>query len=128
MIKGQYPDRIILGNSLTGDDGHADERFDYLLANPPFIVDWNKYAEPVRHEHETLGFYGRYGPGLPRVSDGSLLFLMHMLSKMKPVAADPRTPHIIEGGTRLAIVFSGSPLFAGCREFVVGGSTAGCCL
>lgn len=107
MIKGQQPDRIVLGNSLTGEDGHPHERFDYMLANPPFGVDWKKYAAPIQKERETLGFKGRYGAGLPRVSDGSLLFLMHMLSKMKPVAADG------SGGSRLAIVFSGSPLFAG---------------
>lgn len=107
MIKGQQPDRIILGNSLTGEDGHPHERFDYMLANPPFGVDWKKYAAPIQTERERLGLRGRYGAGLPRVSDGSLLFLMHMLSKMKPVAADG------SGGSRLAIVFSGSPLFAG---------------
>ena len=107
MIKGQDPSRIILGNSLTHEDGHAGEHFDYLLANPPFGVDWKKYAAPIQAERDSLGFEGRYGAGLPRVSDGSFLFLMHMLSKMKPVKADG------SGGTRLAIVFSGSPLFAG---------------
>ena len=112
MIKGQDPSHIALGNSFT-EDGFIHERFDYLLANPPFGVDWKKYQDPVKDEHDNLGFDGRFGPGLPRVSDGSLLFLMHMISKMKPVADDPATPDIIEGGTRLAIVFSGSPLFAG---------------
>ncbi|RKT79212.1 type I restriction enzyme M protein [Terracoccus luteus] len=107
MIKGQDPRRIVLGNSLTDDDGHQRERFDYMLANPPFGVDWKKYQAPIVAERNALGFRGRYGPGLPRSSDGSLLFLMHMLSKMKPVAADG------SGGSRLAIVFSGSPLFAG---------------
>jgi type I restriction enzyme M protein len=107
MIKGQDPSRIILGNSLTHEDGHFGEHFDYLLANPPFGVDWKKYAAPIQAERDSLGFEGRYGAGLPRVSDGSFLFLMHMLSKMKPVKADG------SGGTRLAIVFSGSPLFAG---------------
>lgn len=107
MIKNQDPSRIVYGNSLTADDGHAEQKFDYLLSNPPFGVDWKKYADPVKAEHENLGQAGRYGPGLPRVSDGSLLFLMHMLSKMKPVKPDG------SGGTRLAIVFSGSPLFAG---------------
>jgi len=107
MIKGQDPSRIVLGNSLTHEDGHAGEHFDYLLANPPFGVDWKKYAEPILAERDSLGFEGRYGVGLPRVSDGSFLFLMHMLSKMKPVKAGG------SGGTRLAIVFSGSPLFAG---------------
>ena len=113
MIKGQDPDHIVFGNSLTDTDGYSGRRFDYLLANPPFGVDWKKYANPIKAEHETKGFDGRYGPGLPRVSDGSLLFLMHMVSKMKPVADNPATLDIIEGGTRLAIVFSGSPLFSG---------------
>ena len=113
MIKGQDPDHIVFGNSLTDSDGYPNRTFDYLLANPPFGVDWKKYAAPIKTEHETRGFDGRYGPGLPRVSDGSLLFLMHMISKMKPVADNPDTPEIIEGGTRLAIVFSGSPLFSG---------------
>ena len=113
MIKGQDPERIAPGNSLTGDDGHAGERFDYMLANPPFGVDWKKYAKDIQIEAATKGFEGRYGAGLPRVSDGSMLFLQHMISKMKPVADDLATPDIIEGGTRLAIVFSGSPLFSG---------------
>lgn len=119
MIKGQDPALIALGNSLIiGDadrpgDGHAGEKFDYLLANPPFGVDWNKYADDIRDEHSKRGFEGRYGPGLPRVSDGSMLFLLHMISKFKPVADDPSTPDIIEGGSRMAIVLSGSPLFAG---------------
>ena len=113
MIKDQDPERIALGNSLTGADGHVGECFDYLLANPPFGVDWKKYAKDIQAEAETQGFEGRYGAGLPRVSDGSMLFLQHMISKMKRVADDPSTPDIIEGGTRLAIVFSGSPLFSG---------------
>ncbi len=106
MIQGQDPARIVLGNSLTEEDGHPGQRFDYLLANPPFGVDWKKYADAVTAERDSLGDAGRYGAGLPRVSDGSLLFLQHMLSKMKPATAEG-------GGTRLAIVFSGSPLFAG---------------
>ncbi len=111
MLKGQDPSRIALGNSLTDEDGHQDLRADYALANPPFGVDWKKYAESVRDEHK----YGvRYAPGLPRVSDGSLLFLMHMLSKMKPPTGSATgTGRNGSGGTRLAIVFSGSPLFAG---------------
>lgn len=113
MIKGQDPTLIALGNSLTSTDGHAGKKFDYMLANPPFGVDWKKYAPEIQAEAEQRGFDGRYGPGLPRVSDGSLLFLLHMISKMKPVDDDPATPDIIEGGTRLAIVFSGSPLFSG---------------
>ena len=103
LIQGQDPERIVLGNSLV-DDGHAGTRFDYLLANPPFGVDWGKYRKPIEDEHEQLGDDGRYGPGTPRVSDGSMLFLLHMISKMKPAA---------DGGSRLAIVFSGSPLFSG---------------
>jgi type I restriction enzyme M protein len=106
MIQGQDPARIVLGNSLADEDGHTGQRFDYLLANPPFGVDWKKYADAITAERDSLGHKGRYGAGLPRVSDGSLLFLQHMLSKMKPATAD-------SGGTRLAIVFSGSPLFAG---------------
>ena len=106
MIKGQDPERIVFGNSLTDTDGYPNAHFDYLLANPPFGVDWKKYAAPIKTEHERLAFDGRYGPGLPRVSDGSLLFLLHMISKMKPLAGG-------EGGARLAIVFSGSPLFSG---------------
>ncbi len=107
MIQNQDPTRIVLGNSLTHEDGHPTTKFDYLLANPPFGVDWKKYADAVTAERDSRGMKGRYGAGLPRVSDGSFLFLQHMLSKMKPVTADG------SGGTRLAIVFSGSPLFAG---------------
>ncbi len=103
LIQGQDPERIVLGNSLS-DDGHPDRRFDYLLANPPFGVDWSKAAPAIRREHEKDGFTGRYGAGLPRISDGSLLFLQHMIAKMKPVS---------DGGSRLAIIFSGSPLFSG---------------
>jgi type I restriction enzyme M protein len=116
MIQGQDPERIALGNSLTDTDGHSGETFDYMLANPPFGVDWSKYKEQIEKERDALGLSGRYGQGLPRVSDGSLLFLLHMLSKMKPVDDDPTTPNIIEGGSRLAIVFSGSPLFSGAAE------------
>jgi type I restriction enzyme M protein len=111
LIKGENPENIVLGNSLSAD-GHADQRFDYMLANPPFGVDWKKYAEPLIAEHETEGFDGRFGAGLPRVSDGSFLFLQHMISKMKPVHVDRGTGETI-GGSRLAIVFSGSPLFSG---------------
>lgn len=112
LIKGENPENIVLGNSLSAD-GHPNKRFDYMLANPPFGVDWKKYAEPLVAEHENDGYDGRFGAGLPRTSDGSFLFLQHMLSKMKPVNDDPATPDIIEGGSRLAIVFSGSPLFSG---------------
>ena len=111
LIKGENPENIVLGNSLSAD-GHTDQRFDYMLANPPFGVDWKKYAEPLIAEHESEGFDGRFGAGLPRVSDGSFLFLQHMISKMKPVHTDPATGETT-GGSRLAIVFSGSPLFSG---------------
>ena len=111
MIKGADPDRMVLGNSLTAD-GWAGHRFDYALANPPYGVDWKAYADPIKTEAETKGFDGRFGAGLPRISDGSLLFLQHMLSKMKPVADRPETAWI-DGGSRIAIVLSGSPLFSG---------------
>ena len=102
MIKGQEPKNIAPGNSFT-EDGHAGRRFHYMLSNPPFGVEWKKIERQVKDEHER-GFAGRFGPGLPRISDGSLLFLMHMEKKMKEVE---------EGGGRLAIVFNGSPLFTG---------------
>jgi type I restriction enzyme M protein len=103
MLKGQNPENIVRGNSFS-EDGHVGEHYDYLLSNPPFGVDWKKVQQVVEEEHETQGFSGRFGPGLPRISDGSTLFLLHMLSKMKPVK---------DGGSRLAIVFNGSPLFSG---------------
>jgi type I restriction enzyme M protein len=112
MILNKAPGRMVLGNSLTDTDGWTGQRFDYILANPPYGVDWKAYADPIRREHEQLGHAGRYGAGLPRVSDGSFLFLQHMLSKMKSVADDPGTPWI-DGGSRVAIVLSGSPLFSG---------------
>jgi type I restriction enzyme M protein len=106
MIKGQEPDNIAFGNSFS-DDGHKRQRFDYLLANPPFGVDWKKVKDDVEHEHASLGDAGRFGAGLPRINDGSLLFLQHMISKMKPVDVNGK------GGSRIAIVFNGSPLFTG---------------
>lgn len=111
MITGADPDRMVLGNSLTAD-GWAGKQFDYMLANPPYGVDWKAYADRIRVEADTKGFDGRFGAGLPRISDGSLLFLQHMISKMKPVADDPNTPWI-DGGSRIGIVLSGSPLFSG---------------
>ena len=84
MIKGQDPTRITLGNSLNNEDGHTGKQFDYCISNPPYGVDWKKYQEPIEKEHTTKGFDGRYGAGLPRVSDGSFLFIQHMISKMKP--------------------------------------------
>ncbi len=103
LIKGQDVSKIAFGNTLS-EDGHHGETFDYMLANPPFGVEWKKVEKDVRKEHEQQGFNGRFGPGLPRVSDGSLLFLMHMLSKMRPAT---------EGGCRFGIVLNGSPLFTG---------------
>jgi type I restriction enzyme M protein len=103
MLKGQDASHIAVGNSFS-EDGHAGATFDYCLANPPFGVEWKKVADTVKAEHENLGFRGRFGAGLPRINDGSLLFLQHMIAKMKP--AD-------EGGSRIAIVFNGSPLFTG---------------
>lgn len=109
MIKGQDPDNIKFGNSFS-DDGHKRMKFDYLLANPPFGVEWKKVKDDIEYEHEHLGDSGRFGAGLPRINDGSLLFLQHMISKMKPVEADGT------GGSRVAIVFNGSPLFTGGAE------------
>jgi type I restriction enzyme M protein len=113
MIKGQDPTRITLGNSLNNEDGHAGKQFDYCISNPPYGVDWKKYQEPIEKEHQTKGFDGRYGAGLPRVSDGSFLFIQHMISKMKPVSDNLETEDIMEGGSRIAIILSGSPLFSG---------------
>lgn len=105
LIKGQPVENIIAGNTLS-DDGHGGRKFDYMLSNPPFGVEWKKVEKAVRQEHEQKGFDGRFGPGLPRVSDGSMLFLMHLLSKMAPVING-------EGGSRFGIVLNGSPLFTG---------------
>jgi type I restriction enzyme M protein len=98
-------ENIIAGNTLS-DDGHGARKFDYMLSNPPFGVEWKKVEKAVRQEHENKGFDGRFGPGLPRVSDGSMLFLMHLLSKMAPFVNG-------EGGSRFGIVLNGSPLFTG---------------
>jgi type I restriction enzyme M protein len=103
MLKGQDATHIVRGNSFN-DDGHQDRTFDYLLANPPFGVEWKKVEHDIRDESEKLGFNGRFGAGLPRINDGSFLFLQHMIAHMKPPS---------EGGSRLAIVFNGSPLFTG---------------
>jgi type I restriction enzyme M protein len=100
-------DNVRFGDSFT-DDQFAGETFDYLLANPPFGVDWKKQQKDMQREHDKLGFAGRFGAGLPRVNDGSLLFLQHMISKFEPVLPDQH-----KHGSRLAIVFSGSPLFTG---------------
>ncbi|GAA5038690.1 N-6 DNA methylase [Actinopolymorpha pittospori] len=105
MIKGENSANIKLGNSFSHDQ-HYGERFDYLLANPPFGVEWKKVKDDIENE-ATIGFAGRFGAGLPRINDGSLLFLQHMIHHMK-------TPE--NGGSRLAIVFNGSPLFTGAAE------------
>lgn len=102
LIKGQNPANIKFGNSFS-QDGLEDEKFDYMLSNPPFGVDWKKAQKFIKDEYENKGFAGRFGAGLPSISDGSLLFLQHMISKMKQTAE----------GSRLAIVFNGSPLFSG---------------
>lgn len=103
MIKNQDIERIQLGNTLS-DDKFEDLRFDYMLSNPPFGVAWKKVQKEVEDERDNLGHRGRFGAGTPRISDGSLLFLQHMISKMRPVE---------DGGSRIGIVFNGSPLFSG---------------
>lgn len=103
LIKGQDVANIVAGNTLS-DDGHAGRKFDYMLSNPPFGVEWKKVEKAVRTEYEQKGFAGRFGPGLPRVSDGSMLFLLHLISKMRPAQ---------DGGSRFGIVLNGSPLFTG---------------
>ena len=103
LIKGQDISQIIYGNTLS-DDGLPGQRFDYMLSNPPFGVEWKKIQKTVEKEHAEQGHAGRFGPGLPRVSDGSLLFLLHLLSKMRSTK---------DGGSRFGIVLNGSPLFTG---------------
>ncbi|MDY7544613.1 class I SAM-dependent DNA methyltransferase [Cryobacterium sp. 5B3] len=103
VIKGQAIDNIIWGDTLT-DDGHLGKTFDYGISNPPFGVEWKKQQSFVQKEYDQRGFDGRFGPGLPRVSDGSLLFLLHLVKKMRPKA---------QGGGRVGIVLNGSPLFTG---------------
>ena len=103
LIRGQDISNIVLGNTLS-DDGLLGKLFDYMLSNPPFGVEWKKIEKAIRDEYEKQGHGGRFGPGLPRVSDGSLLFLLHLLSKMRPAA---------QGGSRIGIVLNGSPLFTG---------------
>jgi type I restriction enzyme M protein len=102
LIKGQNADNIILGDSFT-EDGHKGRTFRYMLTNPPFGVEWKKAEKFIREEYEKDGYNGRFGAGLPRISDGSLLFLQHLISKMKQD----------EKGSRIAIIFNGSPLFTG---------------
>ncbi len=103
LIKGQDMGNIVVGNTLS-DDGHGGRKFDYMLSNPPFGVEWKKVEKEVRKEATVKGFDGRFGPGLPRVSDGSMLFLLHLISKMRPA---------VDGGARIGIVLNGSPLFTG---------------
>jgi type I restriction enzyme M protein len=116
MIKEEDISNIVYGNTLgTGrskegfvdGDGHPNESFHYMLANPPFGVEWKPEKDHVTKEHNEFGFKGRFGPGLPRINDGALLFLLHMISKMNP------KPNGSGEGSRIAIVFNGSPLFTG---------------
>jgi len=103
MLKGQDASHIKVGNSFN-DDGHKGQTFDYCLANPPFGVEWKKVETDIRKEYDQLGFNGRFGAGLPRIDNGALLFLQHMISKMKPIE---------QGGGRIAIVYNASPMFTG---------------
>jgi type I restriction enzyme M protein len=102
LLKGEDPRAIVFGNSFT-EDGHAGKRFNFMLSNPPYGVEWKNVESVIRQEHETKGQSGRFGAGLPRISDGSLLFLQHMLSKRQDDAE----------GSRIAVVLNGSPLFTG---------------
>lgn len=103
LIKNEEAENIKAGDTFT-NDGFPSEKFDYMLANPPFGVEWKQQAGIIEDEHRKLGYNGRFGAGLPRINDGSLLFLLHMISKM-------RAPG--NGGSRICIVFNGSPLFTG---------------
>ncbi|WP_305843556.1 type I restriction-modification system subunit M [Photobacterium leiognathi] len=109
LIKGQDVSRIKLGNTLSNDQLPADQ-FDYMLSNPPFGVDWKKIEGEIKDEHTLKGFDGRFGAGLPRVSDGSLLFLMHLISKMRDTH---NADGSINNGGRIGIILNGSPLFTG---------------
>lgn len=109
LIKGQDVSRIKLGNTLSNDQ-LPSEQFDYMLSNPPFGVDWKKIEGDIKDEHILKGFDGRFGAGLPRVSDGSLLFLMHLISKMRDTTSVDGT---INDGGRIGIILNGSPLFTG---------------
>lgn len=130
MIKGEDVNNIVFGDTLgtgktkegfTDGDGHANEQFHYMAANPPFGVEWKPEKDYVTKEHNEFGFNGRFGPGLPRINDGALLFLLHMISKMQRPPAHYTLP-ILDGvkagvkngeGSRIAIIFNGSPLFTG---------------
>ncbi|MBB1303034.1 SAM-dependent DNA methyltransferase [Pseudoalteromonas sp. SR44-8] len=126
MIKGEDVNNVVYGNTLgTGKfkegfadgDGHPNEKFHYMAANPPFGVEWKPEKDNVTKEHDQFGFNGRFGPGLPRINDGALLFLMHMMSKMErpPQTYKLPAPGGVEGGrgSRIAVVFNGSPMFTG---------------
>ncbi|MGI1663967.1 type I restriction-modification system subunit M [Palleronia sp. KMU-117] len=102
LVTGHDPEQIAFGNTLT-QDAHKGKKFHYMLSNPPYGVDWKKYQDPIKEEAETMGFDGRFGAGTPRISDGQLLFLQHMISKMRED----------ETGSRIGIVMNGSPLFTG---------------
>lgn len=104
LIKGQDISKIVLGNTLS-KDAFPNEKFDYMLSNPPYGVDWKKSKEEVEAEARKLGHKGRFGPGLPRISDGQMLFLLHLISKMHPKESGETS--------RIAIVMNGSPLFSG---------------
>ena len=110
LIKGQNPANIKFGNTFT-IDGLEEEKFDYMLSNPPFGVDWKKAQKIIKAEADNKGMSGRFGAGLPRINDGSLLFLQHMISKMKPALPADRSE-----GSRIGIVFNGSPLFSGAAD------------
>ncbi len=109
LIKGQKVDNIKLGNTLSNDQLRTD-KFDYMLSNPPFGVDWKKIQKSIVDEHNDKGFEGRFGAGLPRVSDGSLLFLMHLISKMRPLTVEDKAKG---NASRIGIILNGSPLFTG---------------
>jgi type I restriction enzyme M protein len=102
LVTGHDPEQIAFGNTLT-QDAHKGKRFHYMLSNPPYGVDWKKYQDPIKAEADTQGLDGRFGAGTPRISDGQLLFLQHMISKMRDD----------ENGSRIGIVMNGSPLFTG---------------
>lgn len=106
LIKGEESDNVKLGCTFE-NDGFPKDKFDYMLANPPFGVEWKQQAKTINDENSKLGYAGRFGAGLPRINDGSLLFLQHMISKMRARE---------DGGSRIAIVFNGSPLFTGDAE------------
>lgn len=106
LIKGEDADNIAFGNTLS-QDAFPEMKFDYMITNPPYGVEWKPAEKAVKEEHKNKGFNGRYGAGLPRISDGQLLFLQHLVSKMKPVTVEnPK-------GSRIAIIMNGSPLFTG---------------